>query len=188
MPDISPLPKLQSHSVFHTFCKYPQVAFESQHEHEIVILTLRAHPFTQTNWIIISIIGFLSPFVLDVFLVGRAQVLVVLFANVFWTLIVLSFAFYNLLRWVFNVGIITNERVLDVDYVFIQKEITEAAIYDITDATARTTGFFPNLFNYGDVFVQTAGTNENIEFLAVPHPNEAVGIINQFAQATHGDN
>ncbi len=188
MPEVPLSTHPQSHDLFHSFCRHPQLTFESQHEHEIVALTLRAHPFTQLGWVSATIAGILLPLVFDAILIGRAPATTIIFLNIFWWAIVLSFAFYNLLRWIFNVGIITNERVLDVDYFFIQKVITEAADYDITDVTARTTGFFPNLLNYGDVLIQTAGTHQNVEFLQVPQPNEAVKVISQFAQESHGNN
>jgi len=72
--------------------------------------------------------------------------------------------------------------------VFIQKEVSEAAAFDIADADAKTTGFFQDLFNFGDVFIQTAGTKSNIEYLHVPHPNEVVAIVSKVSHDSHGNN
>jgi len=188
MPEVFSDTDKQSHDLFHSYCRFPGILFEGQHEHEIVLLTLRAHPLTQIIWITLSFFGFVLPLIIDVFLIGRASPSAIFFGNIFWWALVSSFAFYNLIRWVFNVGIVTNERVLDVDYVFIQKEVSEAAAFDIADADAKTTGFFQDLFNFGDVFIQTAGTKSNIEYLHVPHPNEVVAIVSKVSHDSHGNN
>lgn len=177
-----------SHSLLHTLCYYPNTMFEGKHEHEVVVLTLRSHPLTQIGWMFTSLVGMILPLFLDIFLVGKLTASTLFFFHIFWWALVISFAFYSLMRWIFNVGIVTNERVIDVDYLFIQKEVTEAAMFDISDITAKTTGFFQDLFNFGDVFVQTASTKQNIEFLNVPKPNEVVKAISQFAKDAHGNN
>ena len=47
----------------------------------------------------------------------------------------------------------------------------------IVDVSYTQSGFAKSLFNYGDVFVQTAGTEKNFEALSVPKPREATHII-----------
>lgn len=86
----------------------------------------------------------------------------------------------NILYWLFNVGLITNKRVIDVDYsLIVYKEVTEASIEDITDATAQTAGFLGTLFNYGNVHVQTPGMHQNMEFLNIPEPDTVGSTINK---------
>jgi hypothetical protein len=48
--------------------------------------------------------------------------------------------------------------------------ISELHIDKIEDVTSQTSGLFGTIFNYGHVFVQTAGTVERFEFLDVPNP------------------
>ena len=48
--------------------------------------------------------------------------------------------------------------------------VSELHIDKIEDVTSKTTGFFGTIFNYGDVYVQTAGTIERFEFVDVPNP------------------
>ena len=168
------------HRHLHAFCIRPRINFESQQEDEEVLVTLRAHPATQIPWIVTVIFLALLPPFLDVILASFFSSLEIFFFNLVWYSFLASYAFINFLMWLFNVGIITNRRIVDVDYENILiKELTGSSITDVTDVTAVTTGFVRSLFSYGDVFVQTAGVHQNIEFLKVPDPSEVVSIINK---------
>ena len=54
---------------------------------------------------------------------------------------------------------------------------TEIHLAQIEDVTAEIKGFFGNLFNYGTVYVQTAGTKQRFEFENVPDPNRIVKLL-----------
>ena len=88
--------------------------------------------------------------------------------------------FGNFLSWYFNVGIGTNHRVIDIDFhSLLYKEVTIALLEKVEDVTSKTSGFFSAIFNYGNVFLQTAGTEANIEFMNIPRPALIVKIVNQ---------
>jgi hypothetical protein len=78
------------------------------------------------------------------------------------------------LIWVFyylNIQIITNLRIVDIDQIGLFSHTTsELHIDKIEDVTSQTNGVLGTLFNYGHVFVQTAGTIERFEFSDVPNP------------------
>lgn len=93
-----------------------------------------------------------------------------LFTQVYTLFLVLSlfliFVFYYL-----NVNIITSIRVVEINQEgLFSHTISELHIDKIEDATSKVTGVFGSLFNYGDVFVQTAGTLERFVFNDVPNP------------------
>jgi hypothetical protein len=70
-----------------------------------------------------------------------------------------------------NIQIITNLRVVDVSQEgLFSHTISELHIDKIEDATSQTNGVLGTIFNYGDVFVQTAGTVERFDFHNVPDP------------------
>ena len=52
----------------------------------------------------------------------------------------------------------------------------------IEDVTYKQSGFIRSLFNYGDVHVQTAGEEENIEYDRVPRPAKVAEIINDITE------
>lgn len=172
-----------SHHLLHAFCIRPADRFETQHPEETVILVLRAHPFTQIPWIVNSFILFVILIILNFFLPSVFNTSQIIFGNVFGFACIFAYIWFNFLSWFFNVGIVTNERIIDVDFhSVIYKEVTEALLKKVEDVTVRSGGFFSSLFNYGHIFVQTAGTEANVEFYNVPQPAEATKIISDLTE------
>lgn len=170
--------------VMHAFEVYPSVQFETQMEDEVVVLLLRAHPITQLSWIIATVFLLILPLIFNFFLTSFFDSSQIFFINLFWYSGVFAYAFLNLVSWLFNVGIVTNERVVDVDFRnLIYKEVSASVITKIEDVTVKTGGFIKSIFEYGDLFVQTAGTEENIEFENIPNPTDASAIINNLMKA-----
>ena len=175
---VMPLPLSESHLYLHSYCLRPKVRFESQAADEEVILVLRAHPITQLAWVFNSIVAIILLITLNFFLPLVFSSTQIIFSNVFFVLFIFSYIFYNFIRWFFNVGIITNKRIMDVDFSdVVYKEITEARLDRVEDITSKGGGFFETFFNYGDLFIQTAGTELNIEFDNIPNPADVVRII-----------
>lgn len=171
--------KSPSHALLHSFCVRPHARFESQIEGETVLLVLRAHPITQLSWVLNGIFIAVLLVVVDVVGSGIFSPQQFVLFNMGVISFIFAYYWFNFLSYFFNVGIITNHRVLDVDInAVIYKEVTEAKIQKIEDITAKSAGYFGSLFNYGNVFVQTAGSELNIEFIHVPRPTEVVKIIN----------
>ena len=153
--------------------------FETQTLDEEVIILERAHFFTNVWWIILVIIFIFIPPVLklvpleggipfDFSLSGDTQFILTLS----WYLFVFAYAFQRFLRWYFNIYIVTNKRVVDIDFVnLFYKQISSTIISNIQDVTHRRGGVAQLFLNYGDVFIQTAGTNPNFEFHLVGNPN-----------------
>lgn len=168
-----------SHSALHAFYIKPAYTFETQRPNEQIILVLRAHPVTQLPWIFNSFIFFIVIVFLNFFFPSFLNGLQIIFANIFLFSMILSYIWFNFISWYFNVGIITNERIIDVDFhAVIYKEVSETILSKVEDVTAKSGGFFSAIFNYGNVFVQTAGTEANLEFHNVPKPAEVTKIIN----------
>ena len=98
---------------------------------------------------------------------GEFTVLVIQLYDLLLTLsIFLIFVFYYL-----NIQVITNIRVVDISQEgLFDHTVSELHIDKIEDATSQITGWLGTIFNYGDVFVQTAGTHERFDFHNVPNP------------------
>ena len=104
-------------------------------------------------------------------------------AVIIWYLLTTIIIFERFLTWYFNVNIITDERIIDIDFNnLIYKEISDAKIDKVQDITYKMGGAIRTLFHYGDVYIQTAGTEPNFEFLAVPKPEQVVKILNQLRE------
>ena len=169
-----------SKNPFATFAPQPVgMTFETQEEGEKIVLLLRAHPLTLVPKVIIVILLILGPFLLPSLLalldfdlgdfLNGGQVFLVV---VFWYLLTFGYAFYQFIFWYFNVYLLTNERVVDIDFKgILHKEIAYARYAQIQDVSPKTIGFFGTFFHFGNVYVQTAAERPEFEFHHVPRPD-----------------
>jgi len=161
-----------------------KIKFANQEKDEEVLLLIRRHPIANLPWVL--------AFVLMVFALPvafRFQWLasfpsnfqmVVAFA---WLTLALAVFWGGFLSWFFNVNIVSSKRVVDIDfYNLIYREVTDAEVEKIQDVTHKMGGLFGLIFNYGDVFIQTAGTKPEIEFLKVPRPAQIATVLRQIRE------
>src|SRR3989338_7711591 len=121
-------------SVFYSYCLNPQIKFETFEDGEKLLLLLRSHPFTQIGWVLNSIFLFVFIFVLNFFFHSFFNFGQIFVINFFAIVFILSYIWFNILNWYFNVGIVTNKRVIDIDfYMVLYKEITNAQLGRIED-------------------------------------------------------
>lgn len=165
---------------FSTFAINPLgITFESQEAGEAIVLLLRAHIVTLIPSLIAFVfIALLPVLILGIFgffgvsaasLLGPTQFLLVL---IFWYMLVFAYGVYRFIFWYFNVYILTNERIIDFDFKgILHKQASYAKLQQIEDVSPKMIGFFSTFFNYGDVFIQTAGESQEFEFVKVPHPD-----------------
>lgn len=181
-----------SSQLFSSYSFMPSMRFDTQEPGETIILLLRRHWITNISWIIIGLLLILAP-ILFFPLVSLSALLppfippnFITFIILIWYLLTGSFILTEYLLWYFNVSIVTQERIIDIDFALLYKSISETRISRVEDVTSRTGGFIRSFFDYGDVYVQTAANFENFEFLAVPHPQQVVKIINQLMGKEEG--
>lgn len=168
------------------YALYPEgVRFDTQTEEEQIILLLRKHWITNLPWLFLTFFLFFAPPIISPILLTR-QVFPWVPANFFpvfaaiWYLLTFGFALVNFVVWYFNVYIVTNERIIDVDFLhLLYKQVSSTRVALIQDITYKLGGVIQTLFDFGDVFIQTAGTELNFEFLAVPHPESVVRKISE---------
>lgn len=152
------------------------VRFESQNKGEDVFILLRQHWVTNIPWVLNTVIGLLLPFIIvtlysyylggDLF--GLSSIVAIW---VVWYLILCSYVFHNFLKWFFNAYIITNQRILDLDfYGLLHSKISEASLINIEDVSSSHVGIWQNLFDFGHIIIQTAGESREFGFANVPRP------------------
>lgn len=174
-------------SFFSSFCEYPEgFRYADQEEGEEIALLLRRHFVVNIPWIIgailLAILPTFFPFIIAGFPIPLPGGQTLFYFTLFYYIILLGFIIINFSLWYFNAGIVTNKRVIDIDLAGILfRQISEAKIKNIEEVTYKQVGFVSSLFNYGDVYVQTAGEEVNIEFDRIPRPSKVADIINDLA-------
>ena len=158
-----------------------KVFFDSQLHDEEVVLLLRRHPITQIKWVLVAFVLVLVPFIfsyiglLDL-LPSKYQVM----SLIGWYMLVVGFSLESFLNWFFNSYVITDERVIDIDFEsLIYKNISAAKIDNIEDITATTGGAIQSIFDYGTIKIQTAANVTEFEFEDVPHPAKVTTLLNE---------
>jgi cell division protein FtsL len=186
-PVVKPKPKYKlektsghTHSPLAAFSFWPEkVDFEAKDSEEEVVLLLRRHPVTNFGWFLISAAMVITPMVLT-----RLQILNFLpdnyrlIAVLIWYLVTSAYVLQSFLGWLFNVHVVTDERIVDIDFSnLIYKQVSDANIDKIQDVTYKMGGVARTIFNFGDVLIQTAGEVPNFEFEAVPNPARVAKIL-----------
>lgn len=173
--------------IFSAYMFMPEgVHFATQNPGETIILLLRKHFITNVPWIITGLVLIITPIFLLPFLIITNIIpanidrdLITLFILV-WYLFTAGYIYVEFLLWYFTVSIVTDERIVDIDFLTIlNKKYAETRISKVEDVTERKGGFIASLFDYGDVIVQTAAKEQVFEFTAAPHAERVVRIISQ---------
>jgi len=199
MPDIfvSPnvrLPKIKEETPnksgpFSAYMFLPEnIHFENQEPDETIILILRKHFITNLPWILIFIILiviplFLFPFIIFNNIIPQLPSAFFSLISPVWYLFSVSYLLVNFILWYFTISIVTTERIVDIDFInLLHKKVAETRLTKVEDVTQRTGGFFEAFFDYGNVYVQTAGQEPVFLFQSVPKPQQIVRIINQLLE------
>lgn len=159
--------------------------FPSQQPDETIHLVVRQHwVFLLLRLLVIVFLFALLlafqayvPTVAPTLFVGTAGKVMSLASQIYVLILVLGV----FLIWVFyylNIQIITNLRVVDINQNgLFSRSISELHIDKIEDVTSASHGPLATLFQYGDVYVQTAGTVDRFEFDHVPAPEQIEKIL-----------
>jgi hypothetical protein len=77
-----------------------------------------------------------------------------------------------------NTYVITIDRIVDINQVgLFNHTISELNLEKIEDVTSEVHGILGHIFDYGTVYVQTAGTVDRFEFDNVPNPGKITKVI-----------
>lgn len=159
------------------------VEFENQEPNEEVILLVRRDLITNVPWIVTALILILVPPIIfiasDLFLpFFRISASTQLAMLLFYYLVVAGFILVEFTIWYFNIGLVTNKRIIDLDVSGILfKHIAETRLELIEDVSYSQVGSIRSVFNYGDILIQTAARFANFEFDRSPEPAKIVRII-----------
>lgn len=159
-------------------------------EHEQMLLLVRKHWLTNVKWIL-AVIGIgLAGTLLPLFpYFGSMPPAFQVMTLVLWYLLAVAMTLEGFFGWYFDVMVLTDERVIDMDFMhLVYKNITATKISNIEDVTYNVSGAVNSLFNFGTVLVQTAGEGMTVnsegakgtlEILNIPKPAMVAKLINE---------
>lgn len=176
--------------MFPAYLEHPtNISFHGQDPDESILLLLRAHPITTLTWIIPAILIFFIPFFfpdflallnIDLTILPQFYLLALVVINY---LLVLVIVFEGFLSWYFNVYIVTSKNLVDVDFnSLLYNNIDLTPLSNVEDANSTQGGIFGSIFNYGNVFVRSAGIASLVDFISVPKPHQVADFIIDEAQ------
>jgi len=149
--------------------------FEGQEPGENVVLFLRRHPIVIIVKIIGLVISYLLPILLSIvfidFIFNNDLFVVYLFAISIWNLFMWVIIFYSLTMYALDVWIVTDRRVIDsTQHGFFNRTVSELHVTRIQDIYVKVEGPIATFIDYGNLFIQTAGTEERFIFKQIPRP------------------
>lgn len=183
-------------NIFGSFVVSPDRAkFESQDDDEEIIILGRRHFVTNLKWMAMACFAVFVPLFW-----GEFPMIKVLDANtnfvlsIVWYCALLFYVIQNFLLWFYNVYIVTNERVVDVDFFgLLYKNINVTHLSNVQDVNYSQRGIFSSFFNFGDVVVQTSSEQRSDDkseqsafaFQSVSNPDLVVKIISELMEVEH---
>lgn len=167
--------------------------FPGQRPEEKVILVLHRHWFVLIKDLVVVLLLMLVPLI--IFLVARRALDLELAPDSFgYAALVMGGGLYYLFVWNLAFGywldylldycVVTDLRVVDIEQSgLFNRTIAEQLLHRVQDVTTEVKGFFPTMFKYGHVYIQTASENQRFEFAAVPNPEEVAKTILRLSEA-----
>lgn len=97
------------------------------------------------------------------------------------TLFILGASIFFLFSWLFlfqswidyflDIWIVTTHRIIDItQHGLFGRTTAELTLDRVQDVTSEVKGFIPTMFDYGTIYIQTAGERERFTFEHIPHP------------------
>ena len=160
-------------------------SFLGKEDDESVVLILRKHWQFLLPTILECIFLLLLPFILSVIIPNLPNRGLFVFALFLVSLLIsLSLLIYRYVRWFYNVNIITDQRVIDMDFeTLFSHKTTEARLEKVEDITFKQIGILSNLFDIGSIYIQTAGAKSEIEVKGIHNPKQVQDILSDLLES-----
>jgi hypothetical protein len=167
---------------------------------EETLLTLRRHWLVLFRHFLFTLMGATLP--IAVYIVLSNQDFIILNNDYFMPIITLVMSMYYLyitlmffnafIDYYLDVWIVTTERMINIEQRnLFNRVISEKSLYRMQDITSEVKGFVPTLFNFGTIYIQTAGTEQRFIFKDVPNAPEVtqqiLAIVEKY-QKDHNQN
>lgn len=161
-------------------------SFPGQEKGEKAILVLRRHWFVFFKTILLFGLGLLIPIVIynafpelwgNIFQNEVIKAVSILLISAYYLGMWLFF-FAHFVDYYLDIWIVSNKRIINTEQKgLFSRTISEQKLETIQDVTSEVKGIIPTFLDYGDVYIQSAGTLQRFVFKQVHHPNQIIKTI-----------
>ncbi|MFZ2664130.1 MAG: hypothetical protein WAX66_02105 [Patescibacteria group bacterium] len=154
----------------------PNTSYQGRDNNEHIILIVRKSLIAIYKWVF----AFILLLIIPVFLIPKLSSLeyngYAVFSDsfircltAFWYLFSIGITFQNFLNWYFEVLLVTNKKVVDIDCACTN--ISETTLNNIQDVTSKINKGWEQILNIGSIYIQTAAEREEFEFDTIDNPS-----------------
>lgn len=159
--------------------------FPGQQPQEKICLITRPHWVVLARRLLLWLLFVALLFVADSlvaaqfpFLLTSPYVFIFNLAKTLYLMFLVAGAFSLWILYYLNYQIVTSERIVDITQDnLLSHSLVEFNLARVQDVTAEMKGIWGNLFNFGNVFVETAGEHARFEFNDIPDPHRVAKLI-----------
>jgi hypothetical protein len=151
-------------------------SYEGKDNDEVVIMLIRQSLIAVLGWVITSVFLFIIPFFLMPYLTTLQYEgekvfngLFILSFTLFWYLALFDYVFQRFLDWYFEVLLVTNKKIIDIDKG--ATNISETFLNNVQDVTSKMSSVLGQVLNIGSIHIQTAAEREEFEFHLIDNPS-----------------
>jgi uncharacterized membrane protein YdbT with pleckstrin-like domain len=156
-----------------------KITFPGRRSDEKVYLFFRRHPLSFFGFSLIGLVMVVLPIVVLYFVIDGGvlvldgefdtKIMIALMSS--YLLFVLGMMVVAWMNFYLDVYIVTDKRLIDIHQVgLFSRSLSGVDLVDVEDVKADVNGILATYFNFGNVYVQTAGELQNVEFTDVPEP------------------
>ena len=111
--------------------------------------------------------------------------LIVNFVILVMSMIMLMIFYIEWLNHELDMYVVTNKRIIWIDQIsFLNRTVSECSLVDVQEVNSKTKWVFANLFDFGNVMIQTAWNASNFHMSIVPKPlqtaRQILNIVEEF--------
>ncbi len=152
--------------------------FTEQNADEKILYVVHRHWFNMfvqyipiIAMLCIMIVSFIMyPYIFSSFTHDGGRILFYFFQT-FFLLFIWMYGFVIWFDYYLDIWIITTERIVNVEQKgLFSRQVSELKLHQIQDVSTDVKGFFPTIFNFGDITVQTAAEQSRFLFRSVGSP------------------
>ncbi len=184
---VNRLLKDEDRSIFSTFSVFPKkLNFYGKEPEEEIILVVRSHWIAYVPGIIFALLFLILPILItylsrEIHIFDSSEIYIGMIIVGF--MLSVNILVTTILKWYYTVNIITDQRIVVVrmDNAFYHS-YSEAQLEKIEDVSHRPIGIWSNIFDVGDVDIDTAGHEVDFHLKTLPKPRELQDILNDLLE------